>query len=182
MGAPLKPRVRRIKKPARPHLRGEKNNFWRMWNDPETRPLMLERARLGATRNGRPPGVADGYTHQQIIVLRREAEEKADRILAAMAKHDTDISLDDLSPEELAIATDLKASAEAEHLVDDEKKTARRVLKEALVIAIAPGNMQTKLAAARTVLEYTKARPATTQNTNLNAAEAFLEALASKKE
>jgi hypothetical protein len=68
----------------------------------------------------------------------------------------------------------------AEQLVDDEKGTARAAMKEAIVMVLMPGNAQTKLQAIRTVLDYTKAKPASTTNTNLNAAEDFLAALASK--
>jgi hypothetical protein len=85
-----------------------------------------------------------------------------------MAQEDEELQLDDVS------------LAEAETIVDDEKAAARRVLKEAITIAIMPGNRATKLTAIRTVLDFTRAKPASTTNTNINAAEAFLEALVKK--
>jgi hypothetical protein len=147
----------------------------RRWAEHREEMLAVVRAKAG-----RPEGVADGTTKEQITVLRREAEEKAERIVTAMAKDDED--LNDLSPDELELVGFLKAGDEAEQLVDDEKATARRAMKEAITIAIMPGNRQTKLAALRTILEYTKAKPASTVNNNVSAAEAFLEALAVKKE
>jgi hypothetical protein len=132
----------------------------------EDREGMLANVRRYA---GRPEGVADGTTKKQIEALRPMAEAKAERIIQAMAQEDEDLQLDDVS------------LAEAETLVDDEKATARRALKEAITVAIMPGNRQTKMSAIRTVLEYTKAKPASTVNSNVSAAEAFLEALAKKE-
>jgi hypothetical protein len=146
-----------------------------MWNDPETRPQMEAITRRASAKAGRTPGVADGYTKKQIAELRVGAEIKADRIISAMAKDD-----EDLSPDELEAVAVLKAVEAAERLVDDEKGTARAAMKEAIVMVLMPGNAQTKLQAIRTVLDYTKAKPASTTNTNLNAAEDFLAALASK--
>lgn len=153
---------------------GPANNLWRMWNDPETRPIMEARAALAHSRAGRPPGVADGHTKKQTAVLRAKAEQEAERIIGLMAKKDDDISLVD--PDEIA-----RAGEEAERIVDDEKLAARRALKEAITIALMPGARDRQLSAIRTVLEYTKAKPASTTNTNINPAEAFLEALAKKE-
>lgn len=178
-GAPKHPRKR--KQITRPDLQicGPRNSFWRLWNDPATRPMMLERARQNAKKAGRPEGVADGTTKKQIEALRAEAEAKADRILAAMAKDDNEIA--DMGDDETQMLSYIKAAYDAEALVDDEKATARAAMKEAIVMVLMPGNRQTKLQAIRTVLEYTKARPASTTNTNLSAAEDFLLALASKE-
>jgi membrane-bound ClpP family serine protease len=178
MGAPLKPRKRRKTVAPAKARHGEKNALWRLWNDPETRPMMIERNRQSAKKGGRPEGVADGTTKEQIAKLRPQAEAKAERIITAMARDDED--LNNLTPDELEFVNLAKSRELAETLVDDEKKTAREALKEAITIAIMPGNRQTKLAAIRTVLEYTKAKPASTVNSNVNAAEDFLLALAKK--
>jgi hypothetical protein len=178
MGAPLKPRKRRkvLSRPNAP--RGENNPLWRLWNDPETRPMMIERNRQCAKKSGRPPGVPDGYTLKQFKRARARAANRAERIIRAMAKEDTDLS--DLNPDEMEIAAKLKASDLAETLVDDDKAAARAALKEVLTIALQPGNKQTKLSALRTALEYTRSKPASTVNNNVNAAEDFLLALAKK--
>lgn len=179
-GAPKHPRKRKqITHPERQRF-GPKSRLWQLWNDPETRPAMLAQVRNAAKKAGRPEGVADGYTKKQIEALRVEAEANADRIISAMAKDDKDLDLEDMSADETQLIGYLKSSNEAEKLVDDEKATARAAMKEAIVIALMPGNRQTKLQAIRTVLEYTKSKPASTTNTNLNAAEDFLAALASK--
>jgi hypothetical protein len=43
VGAPLKPRKRASARQPRATF-GQNNALWRLWNDPETRPMMLERA------------------------------------------------------------------------------------------------------------------------------------------
>ena len=179
MGAPLKPRKKRKRTHPSNARHGEQNALWKLWNDPETRPMMIERNRkFSKMSKGRLPGQADGMTKAQVIRARRKAERKAERIITAMAKQDTDLS--DLSPEEMEIAAQLKASDVAETLVDDEKSAARAALKEMLTIALMPGNKQHKIAAASLVLNFTKAKPASTVNSNVSGAEAFLEALAKK--
>jgi hypothetical protein len=160
MGAPLKPRKRHVPKSRSPRTTEMMKRRWA-----ENREGLLAMVRAKA---GRPEGVADGTTKQQIAALRPQAEAKAERIIAAMAQEDEELQLDDVS------------LAEAETIVDDEKAAARRVLKEAITIAIMPGNRATKLTAIRTVLDFTRAKPASTTNTNINAAEAFLEALVKK--
>jgi hypothetical protein len=178
MGAPNKPRNRRAP-PGRPEMAryGTKNAFKVLWDNPATRPAMLAKVRAAAKKGGRPEGVADGCTKEQIIALRAVATEKAERIITAMAKDDDELKPEAMTPDELEMLGLMKASGEAEGLVDDDKATARAVLKEAITIALMPGNRQTKLTAIRTVLEYTKAKPASTTNTNVNAAEEFLAAL-----
>ena len=180
MGAPLKPRKKRQKVRPRMARYGEQNVLWRLWNDPATRPMMLERTRR-IKGGGRPAGVADGSTREETERLRAEAELKAETIIKLMAKDDEDMTLEDAPLDILEAAKELKAQGLAEALVDDDKQTARAVMKEAITIALMPGNKQTKLSAIRTVLEYTKTKPASTTNTNISGAEAFLEALAGKE-
>ena len=160
-GAPKNPRKKKLKThPAKARC-GQQNGMWQAWNDPVTRPILLARLRA-AKGGGRPAGVADGYTKEQIAALRVEAEAKAERIIKLMAQHDDDLDIEGLTAAEAALVTDVKWSAEAEALVDDDKAIARRAMKEAITVCIMPGNTQTKLQAARTLLEWTKTKPAST--------------------
>ena len=53
----------------------------------------------------------------------------------------------------------LRFQFEPELLPDSGEEKAKLALREACVIALAPGNLRTKLAAAATVLRFTKAPP-----------------------
>lgn len=168
MGAPKQPRKKRPK--AHPNsnaTRGEKNNLWRLWNNPETRPQMLESVRKAATKAGRPPGVTDGMskaTVKRLPKIQAQAEKDAERILRAM--------------EEEGMIPEVEPDVE-DSLLDSPEAQAREAMKTAIVIMRMPGNKQTRLTAARTILEWTRAKPASTVNQNI-AAEDFLGALLAK--
>lgn len=171
-GAPKHPRKRRV----RPSYPNRGIALKRRWAENREEMRAMVRAKAG-----RPPGVADGTTKQQIDSLRPLAEERAERIIEAMAREDEDLDIGDLSETDRLALGVLQAASKADQLVDDEKATARAAMKEAIMMVLMPGNAQTKIQAIRTVLEYTKAKPASTTNTNLNAAEDFLAALAGKE-
>jgi hypothetical protein len=54
---------------------------------------------------------------------------------------------------------------------DSDEEKAKMALREACVIALAPGNLRTKLTAAATVLRYTKAPPVQRRATPSSATE-----------
>jgi hypothetical protein len=59
----------------------------------------------------------------------------------------------------------------AKPIPDSDEEKAKLALHEACVLALAPGNMRTKLSAAATVLRYTKAPPVRSHATPNSAAE-----------
>lgn len=59
-----------------------------------------------------------------------------------------------------------------------EEQLAKAMLKEAFKLALGPSPHQTKLAAARLVLEYTKAKPASKADLTIMNHEAWLDAVA----
>jgi hypothetical protein len=61
---------------------------------------------------------------------------------------------------------------------DSDEAKAEAALREIYVIAVGPGNMQTKIAAGRTVLEWTRAKPASKATINVNTSEDWLAAIA----
>jgi len=58
-----------------------------------------------------------------------------------------------------------------------EDQMAKTALREAFVIAMSPLQAQTRLAAIRMVLEFTKSKPAAKTDLTLNSAEAWLKAV-----
>jgi hypothetical protein len=66
-------------------------------------------------------------------------------------------------------------------ILDPEDKMAEEALKEVLITMRGAGNQQTKLAAAKLLLEYTKAKPASKQDVTVRGAEAWLEGLVEDK-
>jgi hypothetical protein len=57
---------------------------------------------------------------------------------------------------------------------EPEEQMAKKALHEAFSIAMAPVELKMRLTAIRTVLEWTKAKPATKTDLRLNSAEAWL--------
>lgn len=111
---------------------------------------------------GRPLGSADGHTKEEMATLREKAGQEADRIIQIMEDEDVLQPTDDL--------------------LGNDKEIAKEALKETIVILRTPGDMRNKLAAARTLLEYTRAKPASTSNVTVSTAEEFLGALLAKEQ
>ncbi len=142
-------------------------SFAELWRT--NREHMLEVARANWKKRktpGRPPGVATGETTASTAAAIARASRVANTVLKLM--------------EDKGIIEN--PDLEADELVGDEKRAARAALREMIVIALKPGNTRDKIQAARTVLEWTRAKPASTVNTNLNAAEDFLAALLAKED
>ena len=64
---------------------------------------------------------------------------------------------------------------------DTDEDRATAALREATIMALGPTDKQTKLAAIRTVLEYTKSKPTSKSEVKLSSSEAFLAELAEEK-
>jgi hypothetical protein len=135
-----------------PQRAPKRNYLVELAKTPEGRAQLAEWSRRPRRNAGRPAGVPDGFTKETIEPVREQARERAEEIVKEMAE-------------------------QHEELKDDE--LAQKALKTAVEIMETPGAAATRLAASRTVLEWTKKKPATDANVNLKA-EDFLEALAHK--
>jgi hypothetical protein len=78
-----------------------------------------------------------------------------------------------------SLADTIMAGFEAQGIVpamvipDSDEEKAKLALREACIIALAPGNLRTKLSAAATVLRFTKAPPVQ-RNATPNSAQEWL--------
>jgi hypothetical protein len=153
------PRKRRPKQVKQARY-GASNYFARLAETEEGRAQL--RAWAKARKPGRKPGVPDGYTAKTIAPLRAAAERDAERLIKIMEEQD------------ILLPTD--------ELLDNDAAMAKEALKETIIILRTPGDARNKLAAARTVLEYTRQKPAQNSNVTVSKAEDFLAALAEKEE
>lgn len=135
-----------------------------MWATPEGREKMEAWRKKATLKAGRPEFVADGYTAKEIAVLRAQAEQDAERIMSIMEEE----NLFDL------------VEQPSDELLADDKAMSREAMKMAIVLMRMPGNVKDKLSAARTVLEYTRSKPAQTSNVTVATAEDFLAGLLAK--
>jgi len=97
---------------------------------------------------GRPVGVPDGYTKEQIKPIRADAKRQAREIVSIMAKEF--------------------------NIEDDYAKTA---LETAVEVMKVPGENRERIAAARLVLDFTKQKPAAKNELSISKAEDFLASL-----
>lgn len=156
----VKPLVPRKKSPKSDGSRNYKNTaaseaLKRAWQDPEKRAKMLVKG------HGKRTGVPDGMRKPEADTLWALAREKADYIMAELEK-------------EKVVVFDPNST---------EEQMAREALKEAFVMAMSPlTNAQLKMAALKTVLEYTKAKPASKTDLTLANADAWLKMVSEDKE
>lgn len=99
---------------------------------------------------GKPKGAPTGWTEKEFLRAQHQARIDAKRIIDIMAT-------EGLLPQ------------------DDMAKEA---LLEAYMMMKTPNAVRDKLSIIRTILEYTKSKPASTQNVNIKTAEDFLQELA----
>ena len=167
-----KPRVKQPPKlsPLRLKVRSRvsKANF----KDPEYRAknlAALERARAALKRKGNAPrlGVPDGWTRGQVDMQRVYDGLKADLILDRMKEQGM---VDPTSPTEYERITVKVNGKDVEVLIPKtDAARAEAALREAVIGAISPlTHASNKPTYIRTVLEWTKAKPASTNNVNLN--------------
>jgi hypothetical protein len=129
------------------------------WADPVQRERMLQHikamtAKRIASRQTRA-GIPDGMLKPQAMQMQARARSEAQQIVRKMADKGM---FDDVDP------------------VDRER--AEEAMIETIAIMKADGDKKTKLAAAKTILEFTKSKPVAKHAHAVNAADAWLQAIA----
>lgn len=150
----VKPLVPRKKSPKSGGSRNYKNTaaseaLRLAWKDPEKRAKMLFK------RRGKRTGVPDGMRKPEADKLWELAREKADYLMSELEK-------------EGVISFDPNVT---------EDQMAKDALREAFVMAMSPLQAQIKMSALKTVLEYTKAKPASKTDLTLTSAQEWLRAV-----
>jgi hypothetical protein len=122
-----------------------------LWQTPEFREKMRQRDIKRLAMQKQDPikfsrtGVPDGMRRRHAVPARAQAEAAAKRFIKKMQNEDI-----------LPIPEP-----------GSEEAMAQAALKEAYAMAVMQGDDRTRIAAIRTVLEWTKAKPASTQKINL---------------
>lgn len=149
--------------------KGKKNSraLKAIWADPERRPSMLmyqamARQRALDERKINPEkysrtGTPNGMTRATAAPLWAEARRKADRLIQLMT--------DDGLISETVIP-------------DSDEAKGVAALHEVAVLALGPGEKQAKLAALRTLLEYTRSKPESKSKLTVNTSEDWLAEIA----
>jgi len=149
MGAPKQPRKKthRSKTGRWAPLRGKA--LKRRWQDPEYRAKHTERLRqYAAVSRGRATGHWDGMTLAEAMAINAAARERAELIVTKMKE---------------------------KGVVDENiHPDAEKALKCAIEIIDGGANTQTKLSAARLVLDFRMSKPTSKTEVTLNAAEKWL--------
>lgn len=139
-----------------------------LWQNPEYLEKMKARNAKVAKMRAEDPhkftrsGIPHGMTRETVAPLVAQARQQADRMIQ-MFKDEGKL------PDVVVIPDSDEARAEA-------------ALKEACVIALSPGEKQAKMAAIRTVLEWTRAKPASKSNININTSEQWLAEIAAEND
>jgi len=97
---------------------------------------------------GRPVGVVDGYTKEQLAPLKEKAASEAERVVAIMSEK-----------------------------FDINDEYSQEALKAAVAIMREPSQNRDKLTAARLVLDFTRSKPAASVEVTVGKAESFLSSL-----
>lgn len=156
MGAPKQPRKKS------PRARAGRSNpaasaaLKAKWADPVWAAKRREQLKSKSMNRPGRPGVPDGMRKPQADKLWAEAREKAEYLMSELEKEGI-VEFDPNIPEE---------------------EMAKRALQEAMVMALSPlSDAKIKTANVRTVLEWTKAKPATKTNLTLDNHVAWLDAV-----
>lgn len=134
-----------------------------MWASPEGKVKMAARAAIVADLRAADPqkfsrgAVPNGMTKVTVAPLVAQARQQADRFIQKM--------IDEGHLPKVTIP-------------DSDDAKAQAALTEACVIALSPGEKQAKMAAIRTVLEWTRAKPASKSSININTSEDWLAEIA----
>jgi hypothetical protein len=134
-----------------------------LWQDPvykekmRLRDIRTRELRLANPENFARRGVPDGMRKQQALALWAEAREKGKRFIQIM--EDAEI-------------------VDRVVIPGSEAEMGKQALEEAFVMAVGPQALPTKLAAIRTVLEWTKAKPESKTKLTLKTADEFLDEVA----
>lgn len=104
---------------------------------------------------GRPQGATDGYNKTERNEIKKQAKKEAERIVAYME-------------------TDKGYAVPKQEFAKEAITTAVEIMRREDI------NVKDKLTAAKTVLEWTLAKPATETTVNVKTAESFLEDIAAE--
>jgi hypothetical protein len=122
------------------------------WADPEYRARMTAKRKEEAlTRTATREGVPDGMRKAQAYPLNEAAKESAKQTMAEL---------------------------ETAGVLVNDSDAAKEALQTSIEIMRKPGEKKVQLAAARQVLEWTKAKPASKSEVTVNKAEEWLKAVA----
>jgi len=149
-----KPRKPRAKSPSKvgqgkhPQKAPKNNYFVTLMQTEEGRALRRKWSRKPRKNAGRPRGVPDGYSKEQIEPIRAKVKTEAQKVVEIMAKE-----------------------------YDIEDKYAKAALETAVEVMRMVGDNRERVAAARLVLDFTKQKPASKSEVALSKAEDFLSSL-----
>ena len=149
-----KPRKPRAKSPSKvgqgkhPQKAPKNNYFVTLMQTEEGRALRRKWSRKPRKNAGRPRGVPDGYSKEQIEPIRAKVKTEAQKVVEIMAK---------------------------EYDIEDEY--AKAALETAVEVMRMVGDNRERVAAARLVLDFTKQKPASKSEVALSKAEDFLSSL-----
>jgi hypothetical protein len=104
-------------------------------------------------------GIPHGHTRASVAPLWEEARRKADRFMQKM--------------EDEGIVPVVV-------IPDSDEEKGKLALHEAAIMALGPGEKQAKLAAIRTVLEYTRSKPESKSKMTINTSEQWLAEIAAE--
>ena len=148
---PRKPRAKSPPKKGQgthPQRAPKHNYFATLMQTEEGRALRRKWSTKPKKNAGRPKGVPDGFTREQIEPVRAAIKEEAKRIVNKMSQ---DYNIE-----------------------DDYAKTA---LETAVEVMRCPGDNRERVAAARLVLDFTKSKPVSKNELAISKAEDFLAGL-----
>ena len=154
-----KPKRPRQKSPSKvgkgkfPQRKPANNYFATLMNTEEGRALRRKWSSSPRKNAGRPRGVPDGYTREQIEPIRAKEKQEAKRIVAIMSK---------------------------EYSIEDEY--AKAALETAVEVMRVPGDNRERVAAARLVLDFTRSKPVAKSELAISKAEDFLQGLLNEEE
>lgn len=153
------PRKPRAKSPSKvgsgkhPQKAPKNNYFATLMQTEEGRALRRQWSTKPRKNGGRPKGVPDGYTREQIEPIRKEIQIESKRIVEIMAE---------------------------QYNIEDEY--AKVALETAVEVMKMVGDNRERVAAARLVLDFTKQKPASKNEVAISKAEDFLASLVEPEE
>ena len=129
-----------------------------LWADPEYRAMMMRR-RKGQGKRLRGfssrTGIPDGMRKAEAELMWKEVKESANETMKELEKAG---------------------------VLENDDDAAKEALQYHIEVMRAKGNKEARLRAARTVLEFTKAKPASRVHATVDSAEAWLKAVAAQND
>jgi hypothetical protein len=167
---PDRPNKARRGRPPKAKKKGTNSEALKtLWATPESRVRMLANNKLArdkvlAERKTNPDkftrsGIPNGHTRASVAPLWDAARRKADRFMQKMS--DEGIIPNVVIP-------------------DSDEAKGIAALDAAVVLALGPSDKQIKLAAIRTVLEYTRSKPESKSKMTINTSEQWLAEIAAE--